>query len=290
MQRHFADRWNEARRSGTRASFLFATFANLCATAAAEHWRSSLEPRTAAFAPHTPVPEGGHVSSLIQDFRYAGRLLIRQPGFSLFVILTLAIGIGANTAVFSVVNGVLLKPLPFPDSDRLVSVIGRFDPESGFNFPEFPLSPPEFVDYRTESRALQDVAAYARRSITVGGGEPERVVSAAASANLFSVLRVQPIAGRAFLASDDMPDAPPTAVLSYGYWQSRFAGDRTVLGRDVTMNGVPTTVIGIMPEGFAFPGTTTRIWVPLGIDPASPGNRKSHGIPRDRPAGRQRVD
>ncbi len=278
MQRHFVDRYSEACRTGRRAGFLVSTFANVCATAAAEHWRSSLEPRATASAPAAPAPEGGHVSSLIQDVRYAGRLLIRQPGFSLFVILTLAIGIGANTAVFSVVNGVLLKPLPFPDSDRLVSVISRFDPESGFNFPEFPLSPPEFVDYRAESRALEDVAAYARRSITVGGAEPERVVGAAASANLFSVLRVQPIAGRGFLASDDRPDAPPTAVLAYGYWQSRFGGDRTVLGRNIPMNGVPTTVIGVMPEGFAYPGTTTRIWVPLGIDPNSPGSRKSHFI------------
>ena len=220
------------------------------------------------------------MSSLIQDFRYAARMLRRQPGFAAFVVLTLAIGIGANTAVFSVVNGVLLKPLPFPESDRLVSVIGRFDPESGFNFPEFPLSGPEFVDYRAESKAMEDVAAYARRSINVGGpgAEPERVTGAAASANFFSVLRVHPILGRAFTPADDTTDAPATAVISHGYWQSRFAGDRNVVGRTVPMNGVATTVIGVMPDGFSYPGTTTRIWVPIRIDPAKPGHRKGHGI------------
>ena len=220
------------------------------------------------------------MSNFVQDVRYAVRVLKRQPGFALFVILTLGIGVGANTAVFSVVNGVLLKPLPYPESDRLVSVIGRFDPESGFNFPEFPLSEPEFLDYRTESKALEDVAAYARRSINVGGAgaEPERVVSAAASANLFTVLRVNPIIGRGFAPGDDTRDAPATAVLSYGYWRSRFGGDPGVLGRAVPMNGVATTIIGVMPDGFAYPGTTTRIWVPLRIDPGNPGGRKSHSI------------
>ncbi|HEX6973271.1 MAG TPA: ABC transporter permease, partial [Vicinamibacterales bacterium] len=220
------------------------------------------------------------MASIVQDLRYAARLLTRQPGFAIFVILTLAVGIGAVTAVFTVVNGVLLKPLPFPESGRLVSVIGRFDPESGFNFPEFPLSPPEYVDYRAESKAMQDVAAYARRSINVGGpgAEPERVVAAAASANFFPVLRTTAMLGRTFNQADDTAGAPPTAVLSYGYWQSRFAGDRAIVGRTVPMNGVATTVIGVMPDGFTYPGTTTRIWVPLRIDPANPGRRQSHGI------------
>lgn len=278
MRRCFADRWAEAARDRRRAFLLVSTLANVCTTAAAERWRSSLD---ATVAPSPVVPStGGFMSTLVQDVRYAMRLLRRQPGFSLFVVLTLAIGIGANTAVFSVVNGVLLKPLPFPDSERLVSVIGRFDPESGFNFPEFPLSGPEYVDYRSESRAMEDVAAYRRFSVTVGGpgAEPERVIAALASANLFSVLQVTPVAGRPFGAADDAPDAPATAILSYGYWHGRFGGEPSVVGRVVPMNGVPTTIVGVMPEGFTFPGTTTRIWQPLQIDPANPGNRKGHDI------------
>jgi putative ABC transport system permease protein len=220
------------------------------------------------------------VSSLFQDVRYAFRLLRRQPAFSLFLIGTLAVGIGANAAVFSVVNGVLLKPLPFADSQRLVAVWGRFDPESGFNFPQFPLSNPELLDYQRESRALEDIAGYATRSITVGaaGDQPERVVAAAATANLFSVLRVAPIAGRTFTADEDRPNAPAVAVLSHGYWQARFGGDRSIVGRSVPLNGVPTTIVGVMPEGFTYPGTRTRLWVPLGIDPAKPGSRKGHSI------------
>ena len=195
-------------------------------------------------------------------------------------MLTMAVGIGANVAVFSVVDGVLLKPLPFAQSDRLVAIWGRFDPESGFTFPQFPLSNPEFVDYRQEAHALEDVAAWSRQSVTVGGpgAEPERVVAASVSANLFSLLRVSPSAGRTFTDEEDRPKAPPVAVLSTGYWRSHFAGDPTVVGRTVLMNGVPTTIVGIMPEGFAFPGTTTRIWIPLGIDPANPGNRQGHSI------------
>jgi putative ABC transport system permease protein len=218
--------------------------------------------------------------TLNQDVRHAFRMLRRQPTFSLFVILTLAVGIGANAAVFSVVNGVLLKPLSFQDSDRLVAVWGRFDPESGFNFPQFPLSNPEFVDYKQQSRALEDVSAWSRLAVTVGGpgAEPERVAGAAVTANLLSVLRVKPALGRGFTADEDGPRGPNVALLSDAYWRARFGGDRSIVGRTVPMNGVATTIVGVMAPGFAYPGTTTQIWVPLGIDPQNPGHRKSHGI------------
>jgi putative ABC transport system permease protein len=218
--------------------------------------------------------------TLNQDVRYAVRTLRRQPAFSLFVILTLAVGIGANVAVFSVVNGVLLKPLPFPASDRLVSVWGRFDPESGFNFPQFALSNPEFVDYRQQSRALEDISAWRRQAITVGGpgADPERVAAAAVTANMLSVLRVMPALGRGFTEDEDRPGGTPVALLGYSYWRARFGGDRSIVGRTVPMNGVATTIIGIMPPGFTYPDATTQIWVPLKIDPKNPGNRKGHSI------------
>jgi putative ABC transport system permease protein len=218
--------------------------------------------------------------TLRQDIRHAVRMARRQPAFSLLVILTLGVGIGANAAVFSVVNSVLLKPLPFPASDRLVAVWGRFDPESGFNFPRFPLSPPEFVDYRGQSRALEDISAWSRNEITVGGpgAEPERVTAAAVSANMLSLLRVAPALGRGFTSDEDRPGGAPVALLGNTYWQARFGGDPSIVGRTVPMNGVQTTIVGIMPPGFTYPGATTRIWVPIQIDPRNPGSRQSHSI------------
>jgi putative ABC transport system permease protein len=280
MEAFFVDRWRNAGGTGRRMSVWGRTALNMAATGAAERWRSSLVHRERAHASlvdqeHT----GGFVNSLLQDTRFALRLLRRQPVFAVFVALTLAVGIGANTAVFSVVNGVLLRPLPFPASDRLVAVWGRFDPESGFDFPQFPLSNPEFVDYRAQSRAFEDMAAFSTRAITVGGAgaESQRIPGAAVTANLFSVLRVQPAIGRPFTAEEDKPMGRAVALIGHGYWLSRFGGDRLIAGRVVPMNGVATTIVGVMPEGFAYPGTTTRVWVPLRIDAANPGNRKGHG-------------
>jgi putative ABC transport system permease protein len=219
------------------------------------------------------------MTGFVQDARYAVRLLRRQPAFALFVILTLAIGVAANAAVFSVVNGVLLRPLPFEDSDRLVAIWGRFDPESGFNFPQFVLSNPEYLDYKNHSRAVGEMAAFQQRSTTVGreGSDPERVPSAAVTSSLFSVLRVQPALGRAFSEQEDSPSGDRVALLSDGYWRSHFGGDPSVIGRVVSMNGLPTQVIGVMPATFAYPRPDTDIWVPLRLDPANPGNRQGHG-------------
>ena len=220
------------------------------------------------------------MAGFFQDARYALRLLRRQPAFSVFVILTLAVGIGANSAVFSVVNGVLLKPLPHHQSDRLVSVWGRFDPESGFDFPQFPLSNPEYIEYRDHTRVLSGIAAYRATSATVtnAGAEPERVPVALVTANLFGVLGATPVLGRSFAADEDRPGGPQVVVLSHGYWRSRFAGDPRAVGSTVRVNGEPTTIVGVMSEGFAYPLNTTRLWMPLGIDPANPGNRKGHNI------------
>jgi len=273
MERQFADMWQDRASLASRLAFLVVTLVNLTLSAVAERRHPSFD--------GTPgMKRGGLVFGLLQDVQYALRVLRRQPGFSLFVVLTMAIGIGANVAVFSVVDGVLLKPLPFAESDRLVAIWGRFDPESGFNFPEFPLSSPEFVDYRAEARSLDDVAAWTGLSVTVSGpgAEPERVTGAGVSGNLFSVLRVSPSLGRTFTREEDSPKGPEAAILSTGYWRSRFGGDPSIVGKTVLMNSKPVTIVGIMPESFSFPAPSTRIWVPLGIDPADPGNRKSHGL------------
>jgi putative ABC transport system permease protein len=219
------------------------------------------------------------MSGLPQDARYALRLLRRQPSFAVFVIVTLAVGIAANSAVFSVVNGVALKPLPFDESDRLVAIWGRFDPESGFNFPQFVLSNPEYLDYRNNARAVGEMAAYQTRSTTVRvpGSDPERVPSASVTSSFLPLLRVQPALGRGFTAEEDSPSGAAVAVLSHGYWQARFGGDPSVIGRVVSMNGVPTEIIGVMPRSFAYPRRDTEIWLPLKLDPANPGNRQGHG-------------
>ena len=220
------------------------------------------------------------MAGLIEDVRYSLRLLRRQPAYTLFVVLTLAIGIGANTAVFSAVNGVLLRPLPFHESDRLLAIWGRFDPESGFDFPRFTLSAPEYVDYRTQSRAVSEVAAFTSRFVTVSrpGADPERVSSTPVSASFFPLLRAQPAFGRVITESDDVPNGAAVVVLSHGYWQSRFGGDQSVLGRTIAMNGVPTQVIGVMPASFRYPNPTTELWTPIRIDPKNPGNRKGHNL------------
>jgi putative ABC transport system permease protein len=217
---------------------------------------------------------------LLQDVSYATRLLRRRPAFALFVVLTLGVGIGANTAVFTVVNGVLLRPLPYAEADRLVSVWGRFDPESGFDFPQFTLSNPEYLDYQAHSRALEGVAAFAGGSVTVGGAgsDPERVASASVTGNLFSVLRTAPHLGRGFSAAELAPGGPPAVVLSHGYWQSRFGGDAARVGTTILLNGSPATIVGVMPPSFGWPSRATRMWVPLRIDPANPGGRSSHSI------------
>ncbi|HEY7057703.1 MAG TPA: ABC transporter permease, partial [Vicinamibacterales bacterium] len=280
MEQQFLDVWQEQPSAGRRWMFLIRTLVNLTLSGFAEQRHSSLD-GTAIRETATRQTRGGLVLGFLYDTRHAARLLRREPAFSLLLIFTLAIGIGANVAVFSVVNGVLLKPLPFAESDRLVAVWGRFDPESGFNFPQFPLSNPEFLDYQQQSHALEDVAAWERPSVTVGGGgsgDPERVPAAAVSGNFFSVLRVTPAIGRTFTKEEDGPNGARVAILSSGYWHSRFGGDPSIVGRSVLVNRLPTTIVGVMPDGFAFPTVATRIWFPLAIDPANPGSRKGHGI------------
>ena len=195
MSDFFADRWRASSGFWNRGALFIRSVASLLIAAASEHAR----PSDAVTRPvEVPGPRGGVVNSVLQDLRFALRLMRRQPSYALFVVLTLAIGIGANTAVFSVVNGVLLKPLPFAQSDRLVAIWGRFDPESGFDFPRFVLSIPENLDYRNQSRSYEEVAAWAPTSLTVGGesAEPERVTGAAVTENLFRLLRVAPVFGR----------------------------------------------------------------------------------------------
>ena len=204
---------------------------------------------------HVPPQRENLVQSLLYDARHALRTFRKNLGFTTVVILTLAIGIGANTAIFSVVNGVLLTPLPYPESNRLMAFWGRFLPESGFDFRYFPVSPPEFFDYREQSRTVADVAGVrsATTTHTADGADPIRIPAAGVTHNLFALLGTPPQFGRVFNQAEDIPNGPAVAILGHGIWESRFGGDPTIVGTSIQLNGVATQIVGVMPPGFAYP-------------------------------------
>jgi predicted permease len=213
-----------------------------------------------------------------QDLRYAVRQLRRAPSFAAVTILTLGIAIGANTGVFSVVNAVLLEPLPYPESDRLTTLWTRYLPQSGFDIPQFALSGPEILDFQETTRTLESVGIYypSSRTLTGDGEAAERVRVGMYSASLLPTLGVQPELGRWFTPEEDFAGGPAVAMLSYGLWTERFGADPTIVGGSILINGVSTQVVGVMPQGFEFPAGT-RAWLPLGLTRDSQGGRGGHG-------------
>lgn len=218
------------------------------------------------------------VDTVVQDLRFGARALRRNPGFAVIAVLTLALGIGANAAIFSVVNAVLLSPLPWADPDRAVMIWSKWTA-----FDKTWVATGEVVDYRRRSRTLQEVAAWGDGQVNLtGDGEPERISSANVSANTFSTLGVRPMLGRTFTAEEDLPNGPRLAVLGFGLWNRRFSQDQAILGRSILINGNPYEVIGIMPPGFLLPTDfqnpePTQLWMPLQMDPAST-DHGSHGL------------
>ena len=207
------------------------------------------------------------------DLRYALRSVFKQPGFAAVVVITLALGIGASTAIFSVVNAVLLRPLPFPNSDRLQVVWGNY---RTLNIERLRAKAAEYEDYARQTEVFDAVAAYADHSFNVSsGGEPERVRGAYVSANLFPMLETQAAAGRVFTAGDER-----VVVLSDGFWQRRFAGDRNVINQTITLDGENYTVVGVTPAGFQFPhpgflwGEPADVWTPLTYTPDQVATRR----------------
>ncbi len=199
--------------------------------------------------------------SLAQDLRYALRSLRRSPGFALAAIATLAIGIGANTAIFSVVNGVLLNPLPFSNPDRLVMVWGR-----QVSIGQETASLPDYLDWKNQSRSFDEMAALTGTRYNLAGeGEPEVVRGAQATANLFAVLGMTTAAGRPFTAEEERAGAGRVAVLGHGFWQRRFGGDRQVVGRTIVLSGVPHAIVGVAPAGFRL-NQEMDVWAPLVTD------------------------
>jgi putative ABC transport system permease protein len=206
------------------------------------------------------------MADLLRDMRYAVRQLMKAPGFAVVAVLTLALGVGATSAIFSVVNGVLLQPLPYPDPDALVRV-HEVVPQYG----RFSVSPANFLDWRKQNSVFERIAAYSPGTGTLAGTEgPERVLNAAVSWDTFELLKVNPVLGRGFTEEEGQPGEANVIVLSHGAWQRRFGGDPGVLGRTVNLSGAPASIIGVMPASFYFPTRDAEFWVPLTISPANP--------------------
>src|ERR1700683_3184363 len=185
------------------------------------------------------------MGTLLQDLRYGARMLRKSPGFTIVAVLTLALGIGANTAIFSVVNGVLLRPLPFRHPSRLVLIAEKS------SFPVISTSRENYLDWRDQSHSFEAMEATRSGSITLtGAGEPERLNVRMATAGLFSMLGINAQTGRTFLPEEDRAGGTPVALLSYGLWPRRFGGPPGTCGKTVNLDLQPSTVVGILPNGF----------------------------------------
>jgi predicted permease len=214
------------------------------------------------------------MDTLRHDLVHAFRSLRKSPGYAAVTILTLALGIGANSAIFSVINGVLLKPLPYPGAERLLFITSQF-PTLGFQ--QFWVSAPEFIEFRERQRSFDEVGAYRAGAVNLGtADQPRRVNSAIITSELMPVLGVQPLRGRQFTRADTLPGAEDVAALSSDLWQSAFGQDESVVGRVVPIDGVPTRIVAIMPPGYDIHDAKVQVWLPLTLDPANPGNRGGH--------------
>ncbi|MEK6323121.1 MAG: ABC transporter permease [Acidobacteriota bacterium] len=210
---------------------------------------------------------------LLQDLRYAFRMLRQKPSFTAIVVLALAIGIGANTAIFSVVNAILLRPLLYKNADR-ISMIWMDNPKLGVSQDWH--SYPNYVDYTEQNQVYEDMAAFNDRSFNLTGtGDPVRVAGVWATASLFSVLGVEPALGHTFTLAEEEPGKDLVVVLSHGLWQRRFGGDPGIIGQSISMNGVNRTVLGVMPASFTFPEKRTELWIPLAVSPERKQARNS---------------
>src|SRR5262245_57905766 len=210
-----------------------------------------MEPPELSPLPHGIAPDrsvGSVCRDLWQDVRYATRVCWKQPAFAAASVLTLALGIGAITAIFSVVYGVLLKPLPFHEPERLVSLQQIAPHVAGTNH-----GPGTYLTYRENQQVFEGIGAWDPTEVSItGSGDPERVQGLLVSASTLPLLRVQPVLGRGFGAEDDTPGAPPRAMLTYGYWQRRFGGADSVIGQQLIVDGRPVEVIGVLPASFKF--------------------------------------
>src|SRR5215218_9844787 len=205
------------------------------------------------------------MNTLLQDLRYGARILLKQPGFTLVAVVTLAIGIGANTAIFSLVNSILLRPLPFREPDRIVRLI-QASPKLGLA--TWGVSQADFAAYREENRTLESVALYTNTATNLtGAGEPERLPMTNVTADFFKVFGVNPLLGRTFVEGEDAAGKNQICVISYAFWQRRFGGDPNIVGRMLNLNNTPAQIVGVMPANFKFPRLEIDLWSPLALNP-----------------------
>jgi putative ABC transport system permease protein len=217
------------------------------------------------------------MQTFLQDLKYALRMLKKNPAFTTVAILTLAVGIGANSAIFSVLNSVLLRPLPYREPGQLVRVYSEFPT---MQLQKFWLSPPELIDIQREAKSWESIGAWSPSGLNVGTAtEPLRVTSAGITRSLIDVLGVQPERGRNFTEEEDRNGGPKVAIISHGLWQKGFGGASDIIGKQIQVNATPTTVVGVMPPNFGFPpgsNDQVEVLVPFQFDPANPGSRASH--------------
>jgi putative ABC transport system permease protein len=233
-----------------------------------------LVPVTEAYRDRQRVP---FVEKTMQDLRYAVRMLVKAPGFSLVAIVTLALGIGANTAIFSLVSAVLLRPLPFPQPDRLVFVWDDVSAQTNGRFSLTEPTPADYAAWKAQSRSFTDMAAMTQATYNLtGSAEPHKIEGIRTTANLFGVLGMQPLVGRTLTPADDRPDANAVVVLDARVWRSVFGGDAGVVGRTVLLNGLPHVVVGVVPSDFQFPVANAGLWVPARFTPQELAVRTSY--------------
>ncbi len=211
---------------------------------------------------------------MFDDLLFAARSLRKSPGFTLVAVLALGLGIGASTAMFSVVNSVMLRPLPYPEPRQLVRI---WEDSSAWGFPENTPAPANYTDWKAQANSFSHMAAFRRWPYTLtGNGEPVRLDGMKCAADMFPLLGVQPLLGRVFNEQEDNAGAPAVVVLGYGLWRDRFGGDPAIVGKTVSLDGAPHTVVGVMPPGFQVPGWETEFFTPLAWDSKERARRGAH--------------
>src|SRR5580700_7797399 len=224
------------------------------------------------------------MNALLTDLRYAVRTIFKSPGFAVTAVLTLALGISANTALFSVVNGVLLNPLAYPESGQLVALYGK---TAGFE--HAPINYLNFLDWQRDTQTFSSMAIYRNQDYNfIGTGEAERLTGYMISADFFSTLGTRPVLGRDFRADDDHAGATPVVMLGGGFWKRKFGSSLEIIGKPILLNGTSYTIVGVVPAGFTFYGRDRDIYTPIGQwnDPNFRDRRvdlSSHGVGRLKP-------
>ena len=219
---------------------------------------------------------GQFIETTWQDVRCGVRALVKSPIFTAVTVLSLALGIGANTAIFSVVNGLLLRPLPYPDAGRIVDVWHTPPQQSFPGLDTFSVSPANYLDWKAQSSSFERMAVYQETGLSLTtSGDPLSLDGAAVSSDFFSVLRSNPIAGRTFSVEEEEPGRDQVVVIGHGLWQRAFGANPNIIGQTLTLNSRNFTVVGIMPSGFQFP-LEAELWVPLAWDDKDRQTRSIH--------------